>query len=260
MTATPTPTIIQKDPSYAGEVKRMFEDADFKTNKQLNLLAGELDRRDEHLLNELARSQLPTTGNLYNLLMGEHQARIQGGAKVDEMPDDVAFEGVKGFQDPNAKVKATLRTPVKPSVPESPTEEWIDESVSAAPKQRGRPKLSDEVKALRAIAKQEAKKQIQYQTIKNTRANQKAGLASPLASQKAEMKADELTPKISKYFKTTKQVQEEAEDQKKIDALETKLNRQKRREIRSAKKSKAREKVLDKTFANIFAQTSGDEI
>jgi hypothetical protein len=226
MTATPSPTIIQKEPNYAKEVKRMFEDADFKTNKQLNALASELDRRDEQLLNELARTQLPPTSQLYNSLMNYHQGRLTGGSIVEEIPDEVAYEGVQGFQDPNAKVQTALRTPVKN--PEEAKQQV--EGTPVAKRTRTAKKIIP--MALQPVVK---------------RGRGRPPKLKPVAEvvdfvEQPEPVED--TPKITKYFKTKKQVQEEAEEQRKLDTLAQAQAEQTPKKRKPRKKNKTPKLVL----------------
>lgn len=152
MTATPSPAVLQKEPNYAEVVKDLFQDAIMRTNQQLNQLTDAVEKKDEQINQLVQRTQFPPTKQLYNLLMNEHQSRFsQNQGDVEEVPDEVETQGVKGFQDPNAKVASSLKTPEKDSQPPQKTtpvarrtrakKNQVQTVVQAVPpKQRGRPK------------------------------------------------------------------------------------------------------------------------
>lgn len=238
MTATPSPTIIQKEPHYAETIKNMFKEAEGRQNNQLALLADKIYERDNHFNQLIQQTKFPPTKELYKLLMSEHQARLSGGnADVEEMPDEAETEGVKAFTpvklsqsftDPNAKVQAALKTPppaaegreeVKAGEVKGAKKEWVDVPAKRGP---GRPKLTTEEKALNALIKKEAKKQAQFDRLKkvaSTRANQQAGLTSPLVfgSQTPHRKTNQ-----AKVDAEAKQKEDE-DDEIKIKEFEAKL-------------------------------------
>lgn len=233
MTATPTPTVIQKEPNYAEVVKDLFQDAERKQRNQLALLSENIERRDNQINQLVQQQKLPQTKELYNLLMKEHQARLTGNADVEEMPDEAETEGVDAFNppppkqsefnDPNAKVENKLTTPVAQRT-KAKTAQPIVLQLQPVKRPRGRPRK---------------------QPIVETE------IIDVLPEEKKE---EEKTPKITKYFKTRKQEQEELEDQRNIDELSKKLTEKAKAKTKSKKKKKqSEEEASGPMMAGLFA-------
>lgn len=122
MTATPSPTIMQKEPNYAEAVNNLFQDAIMKTNRQLNQLTDAVEKKDLQINQLVQRTQFPPTNQLYNLLMNEHQSRFsQKQGDLEEIDDDgVNIKPPQSFADPNAKIQSSLQTPqTQPAIKQS---------------------------------------------------------------------------------------------------------------------------------------------